>query len=85
MFEIIIPKSTQKALREAPEYIKGRCLELFEALQHSFVPFGYDVKKLKGYPMAFRVRLGDWRVTYEVLKNEKVIIIHDVRPRKKGY
>jgi len=41
------------------------------------------LKKLKGYPMAFRIRIGDWRITYEVLKKE--IIIHDIRQRKKGY
>ncbi|MFH1774959.1 MAG: type II toxin-antitoxin system RelE/ParE family toxin [Methanobacteriota archaeon] len=71
MFEVVIPKSTQRALKKAPGHIEGRCLELFETLQYSFVPFGYDVKKLKGYSMAFRVRLGDWRVTYEVLKMRK--------------
>ena len=85
MFEVIIPKSTQHKLKKAPKKVKERCLEVFESLQYSFAHFGHDVKKLKGYPMAFRIRIGNWRITYEVLKKENFIAIHDIQLRKKGY
>ncbi|ATZ60880.2 MAG: type II toxin-antitoxin system RelE/ParE family toxin [Methanosarcinales archaeon Met12] len=85
MFEVVILKSVQHKLKKAPNEVRERCFEVFEALQHTFAPLGYDIKKLKGHSMAFRIRIGDWRITYEVLKKEKEVIIHDIRQRKKGY
>jgi len=85
MFEVIILKSTQHKLKKAPEKVKERCFEVFGILQYTFAPLNYDVKKLKGYPMTFRIRIGDLRIIYEVIKKENVVIIHDIRHRKKGY
>ncbi len=86
MFEVIILKSTQHKLKKAPEKVRERCFEVFGILQYSVAPLNYDVKKkLKGYPMTFRIRIGDLRFIYEVIKKENVVIIHDIRHRKKGY
>lgn len=78
MYEVIVPKSAQKAFQKLPQHTKEKCLQIFKELQYTFVPKGHDVKKLKGYQMAFRIRSGRWRIVYEVLKEEKKIIIHDI-------
>jgi mRNA interferase RelE/StbE len=43
------------------------------------VPLGYD---LKGF---YKLRVGDWRIVYEVKEKEKEIIVHAVDRRDKVY
>lgn len=43
-------------------------------------------KPLKGkYKGFFKLRIGDWRVIYEVDNSEKTIIIHIIKHRSKVY
>jgi len=42
-----------------------------------------DVKKLKGYTAAFRLRIGDYRVLFEMSAGE--IRISDILPRGEAY
>jgi len=50
------------------------------------VPFkACDVSKLKGFDNAYRIRIGDLRIVYEIIWNEKVILIDFIGPRGKAY
>lgn len=42
-----------------------------------------DVKRLKAFVPEYRLRVGDWRVLFEVRRN--AIIIHDIRHRSNAY
>ena len=42
-----------------------------------------DIKKLKGYPASFRLRIGDYRVLFKMTPGE--IRISDVLPRGGAY
>jgi mRNA interferase RelE/StbE len=42
-----------------------------------------DVKRLKGYTDLYRLRIGDWRITFTMLANN--IMIEDVLPRGSAY
>jgi mRNA interferase RelE/StbE len=44
----------------------------------------FDVKRLKGQ-RGFRLRIGDWRVIYEIDTAEGTIVIFRVRPRGGAY
>ena len=49
-------------------------------------PYGtsMDVKKLVGRP-GFRLRVGDWRVIYELADEIQVLAVADVRHRREAY
>jgi mRNA interferase RelE/StbE len=43
-----------------------------------------NAKKLQGRP-GYRLRIGDWRVIYEINKDEIVIIVLKIAPRGEVY
>lgn len=44
-----------------------------------------DVKKLQGYDDRYRLRVGDYRVIYEVIDNQLVILVVGVGHRREIY
>ena len=48
-------------------------------------PFPHGVEKLSGSQHAYRIRLGDYRVVYEVVAEVNLIEIQRVRHRKDVY
>jgi len=53
-----------------------RLSEFIDTLKDNPVPFRkFDLKKLKGKKDRYRARLGDFRLTYQVDKKEKVILL----------
>ena len=44
-----------------------------------------DISKLRGYENIYRIRVGNLRIVYEVLWNERTILIHYIGPREKAY
>ena len=43
-----------------------------------------DVKKLRGYKDQYRLRIGEFRVLFE-LQPEHTIVVYAILPRKKAY
>jgi len=43
-----------------------------------------NAKKLQGRP-GYRLRVGDWRVIYEINKQQVVIIVMKIAPRSEVY
>jgi mRNA interferase RelE/StbE len=68
-----MPRNTAKLIREK--------LEQFAVDPFASIP---NAKKLQGRD-GNRLRIGDWRVIYEVNKNEVVIIVLKVAPRDEVY
>lgn len=62
-YQVIIPKSVQKELDRLPDDVNRRILARLAALETN--PRPADVKKLKGRD-AWRIRVGDYRVIYEI-------------------
>ncbi len=82
-FRIEWKKSTKKDLRRLPPATVDQVIEAVEALASN--PFPHGVEKLSGSAHAYRIRLGDYRVVYEVVAGSKLIEIQRVRHRKDVY
>lgn len=82
-FRIEWRKSTRKDLRKLPPAEVARILEKVELLADE--PFPHGVEKLAGSEHAYRIRVGDYRVIYEVLAGSKLIEVQRVRHRKDVY
>jgi mRNA interferase RelE/StbE len=82
-FRIEWKKSTRKDLRKLPANAADKIVEAVENLAEN--PFPHGVEKLSGSEHAYRIRLGDYRIVYEVVTESKLVEIQRVRHRKDVY
>ena len=81
-YQIVLPKSVQKELDRLPDEVTRRILTRLAALETN--PRPPDVKKLKGRD-AWRIRVGDYRVIYEIHDRTLQIIVITVGHRREIY
>ena len=79
-YKIIFKPSVEKDLRSLPQSLLTRIFEHIEGLKSD--PFPRQSKKLSGAEQLYRVRIGDYRMIYEVDKDDRQIIIQHVRHRR---
>ena len=82
-FDIQWRASTQKDLRKLPQHEVVRILAAVEQLAEEPHPHGSE--KLTGSEYTYRIRIGDYRVVYEVLTVRKIIEVQRVRHRRDVY
>ena len=82
-FRIEWRKSTKKDLRKLPPIEAEKIVAEVELLAEQ--PFPHGVEKLAGSEHAYRIRVGDYRVIYEVLAEAKLVEIQRGRHRKAVY
>ena len=81
-YQVIIPKSVKKELDRLPDDVAQMILARLSALETN--PRPADVKKLKGRD-AWRIRVGDYRVIYEIHDRVLQIIVITVGHRREIY
>jgi len=67
-YTIITPKAVQKQLDALPDDVYDRIAVKVQQLAENPRPDG--VVKLKGYENEYRIRIGDYRVRYEIEDQE---------------
>lgn len=82
-YEVIFKPSVERDLRKLPKSIVVRVLKAIDVLKAE--PFQKQALKLEGAKDLFRVRVGDYRVVYEVDRHAKKLIVHHVRHRREVY
>lgn len=70
-------------MRRLPKKIVSNVWAHIEALQQE--PFPHGATTLEGAERLYRVRVGDYRIVYEVDMDAKQITIHYVRHRSEVY
>lgn len=76
-------RSARKELRRITPNAIRRILEAVEDLERD--PFPTGCQKLSGSDCAFRIRVGDYRVIYEVFRDSLVVEVVRVRHRRDVY
>ena len=77
-------KQAKKVLRDADRILAKRLLTKVGELQEN--PFPADVKRVEGYAeKIFRVRVGDYRILYEVDHQNNVVGIIKIDKRSQVY
>jgi mRNA interferase RelE/StbE len=82
-YKIEWKNSAYKELQKLPRPIITRVVAAVSELSNE--PFPHGVKKLVGSEFSYRIRIGDYRVVYEVFENRLVIEIIRIRHRKDVY
>jgi mRNA interferase RelE/StbE len=81
-YQVILPKSPQKELDRLPDEITARILDALEELKKQPRPPG--CKKLRG-ENAWRIRIGDYRVIYEIHDKILQVIVVTIGHRREVY
>jgi mRNA interferase RelE/StbE len=82
-FDIQWRSSTRKDLRNLPKQEVERILAAVGQLAEE--PFPHGSQKLTNSERTFRIRVGDYRVVYEVYSAERTVEIQRVRHRRDVY
>ena len=72
-FDIQFKSSSAKEFRNLPQKIKKRVITKIDSLSSN--PHPKDVKKLKGKNDFYRLRVGVYRIVYELHQKDKLIVI----------
>lgn len=82
-FEIVFKKSAEKDLNKIDRRFHKIIFRKIEELKN--YPHITGIKKLSTTGTIFRMRVGDYRVVFQLFKHEKQIIIFYIRHRKVVY
>ncbi len=84
MFDIKYSRQAVKFLKKIDKSLVLRILEKIDNLKK--IPIEHDSKTVKGYDeKLFRVRVGDYRVLYEVDYDNNIVSIVKIDKREKVY
>jgi mRNA interferase RelE/StbE len=82
-YRIEFKSSALKELERLPRQIIPRVVAAIKGLVENPYPSG--VKKLAGFERTYRVRVGDYRIMYEIYEDRLIIEIIRVKHRKDIY
>lgn len=82
-YEIRFVDSAAKEFRSLPVDMKNRIQTAVDGLVRSPRPTG--VKKLRGSQGLYRIRVGEYRVVYEIDDKARLLRVTRVRHRKEAY
>ncbi len=84
MYKIEYQKSALQALRKIPKNISVTIVRKIESLAVDPYARNNNATRLQGRE-GYRLRVGDWRVIYEIIDERLVIMVIDVKPRGGAY
>ena len=82
-YKIEIVKSADKESQKIEKKFLRRIVASIKTLEED--PFSFHSKKLVGSDSNYRLRVGQYRVLYEVNVKNKIITIFRIRHRKDSY
>lgn len=82
-YAIEFARSARKELEQLPRRVALRALTAIEALANDPRPEG--CRKIQGAAHLWRIRVGDYRVVYEVSDSERTVDVVAVRHRREAY
>ena len=83
VYKLCWKESVRKDFRRIPSVILSRVIKKVEALPANPVPI--DSKKLRDTEHTYRLRVGDYRIIYQVNPADKEVVVCRVRHRKDVY
>lgn len=84
MYTIEFSKQAKQQIKALPRNVAGTIRVKIDLLAEDPFAINSNVRKLSGRD-GFRLRVGDWRVLFEVSAGRLVVIILTVKPRGSAY
>ncbi|HEY8747187.1 MAG TPA: type II toxin-antitoxin system RelE/ParE family toxin [Tepidisphaeraceae bacterium] len=79
-YDIYYLKDALASLKRMSPEVSRRIVNKIERMRNGLTG---DVKRLKAFVPNYRLRVGDWRVLFEV--DGKAIVVHEVKHRSEAY
>jgi mRNA interferase RelE/StbE len=83
MYRVFVERSAEKDLRRLPLDVRFRVADALRSLANDPRPVGS--RKLPGMKRDWRIRVGDYRIIYEIADAVKVVRVYRVRHRREVY
>jgi mRNA interferase RelE/StbE len=80
---ILLSRDAEKVLRRLPTNLVQRLDRAISALARD--PWPRGCKKLAGHENLYRIRVGDWRISYAVENEKLIVLVLEVAPRGDAY
>lgn len=86
-WQVIIHRRAEKVLQRLPKDILQRIRSAIRELSRELSPEPRPegCKKLAGYDNLYRIRVGEWRVSYAVEEDKLIILVLEISPRGGAY
>lgn len=82
-FRVELSRQARRVFERLPAADRARVAKALDALEHEPRPQGKQVKAIQGTRDAFlRYRVGDYRLLYEILDAERVVLVTGIVARK---
>lgn len=75
-WELLLAGPAGKALKRMPAADRRRVLAVLDAMEQD--PFSGDIVRLKMQPVAWRRRVGDWRILFDIEPQKRRVLVYDV-------
>ena len=82
-YRVLFKRSADRALRKLPLAVQRRIVAEVDSLAHNPQPPG--VLKMSGAENLWRIRIGDYRVVYEIHDDRLIVLVLRVAHRKDVY
>ena len=82
LYTVSIGKVAQREIRSLDQTVRARVIKAIRTLSN---PRPEGCIKLVGSSNLWRIRIGDWRVLYEIADENSEVIIVGVRHRSRAY
>lgn len=83
MHQVIVERAAEKDLKRLSSEVRPRAVTAILALTKNPRPAGS--RKLTGTESDWRIRVGDYRIIYEIADEVRIVRIHRVRHRREVY
>jgi mRNA interferase RelE/StbE len=82
-FRVELGSKAFQALSKLDKTNKSRVFKKLKSLEET--PFPVGSRKIEGEENVYRLRSGDMRILYKLMKSEKVVLIFKIEKRGKAY
>jgi len=82
-FTVVLKPAAVRDLRKLPEDVRRRIATRIDALATHPMPAG--VEPLKGEPDCFRLRVGEYRILYQIERKAHAVLIARIGHRRQVY
>lgn len=84
MYRIVYTRRSLKTLRRIPKPLANRIRSRLSGIAKNPYAVNSDIKRLQGR-LGFRLRVGEWRVIYEIQDDELLILVLKIGARGDVY
>ena len=82
-YSVVFKRSAMRQLKRLPQNIQRRIADAVDRLADNPRPHGYI--QMETDDILYRIRVGDYRIVYEIIDNQLVVLVIRIGHRREVY